>query len=335
MKPAQLRVAMAPAWQSGNPYTGMLAAALTLRNARVLDWRYEVRPDRSDVFHAHWPGDVASIERLIGAVSGSTSRLYRVRAARRTGGAFVWTVHNLTNHEMPHPRLHDLFWWDLVRKVDAWISPNAHAVSEIVTRWPALERVPHAVIPLGHYRSTFSPSPRPEEAGDTRTALLFGKIRRYKGVDDLISAFERLPNADYRLLIAGLPRKELGESLVSMSSDPRITCDFRLIPDSEVPRLFARADLMVLPFRQITNSSSALLALSLGVPILATDLPAMRELQEQVGDQWVRLWSPEEPLEKALDRELSVDRPHGCPDLDRNAWPAIAESTIQLYESVT
>ncbi len=284
----------------------------------------------ADVFHAHWPGAVASIQRRAGAVSGSASRLYRIRAARRTGGAFVWTVHNLRTmgHRIRGCTTCSGMSWFAVSMLDYHQQPRGRRDPDQVAE---VERVSDVVHPHGLRRPP--PSPRPEDAGETRTASAVGQLRRYKAADDLITAFERLPNPDYRLLIVGSPRKDLGQSLASMSSDPRITCDLRRIPDGEVPSLFrpSRSDGPSLsPDHQFRECSLGALARCAGPRYRSTE----RRLQDQVGDQWVRLWNPEEPLEIALDRELPRDRPSGLPDLDRNDWTTIAESTMRLYEAV-
>ena len=49
------------------------------------------------------------------------------------------------------------------------------------------------------------------------------------------------------------------------------------VPHDDVPLYFAAADVVVLPFRKVTTSGSALLALSLGRPVVAPRLGALRD----------------------------------------------------------
>ena len=65
----------------------------------------------------------------------------------------------------------------------------------------------------------------------------------------------------------------------------RVELRLERIPDEEVAPLFAACDAVVLPFREVTTSGSALLAMSHGRAVLLPDLPAFRELP---GDAVVR-----------------------------------------------
>jgi beta-1,4-mannosyltransferase len=89
---------------------------------------------------------------------------------------------------------------------------------------------------------------------------------------------------------------------------------------------------VVLPFRDITNSCTALLALSFDRPVLVPALGAMAELQALVGDEWVRTYDDEltpDLLARALD--WAVRRPPGVPRLDALDWPEIARRTLSVY----
>jgi glycosyltransferase involved in cell wall biosynthesis len=52
----------------------------------------------------------------------------------------------------------------------------------------------------------------------------------------------------------------------------------RFIPDQERDLLFKACDLVVLPYRRIYNSGVLMMALSYGKTVLASDLPANREI---------------------------------------------------------
>jgi D-inositol-3-phosphate glycosyltransferase len=55
----------------------------------------------------------------------------------------------------------------------------------------------------------------------------------------------------------------------------RILLNIRYIPDVEIPTFYGAADVVVLPYRKIYQSGVLLMAMSLGAPVVVSDLPGM------------------------------------------------------------
>ncbi len=53
---------------------------------------------------------------------------------------------------------------------------------------------------------------------------------------------------------------------------------FAYIPFEDVPRYFAAADVLVLPYRHVSQSGVLFLALALGLPVVATRVGALPEV---------------------------------------------------------
>jgi hypothetical protein len=107
------------------------------------------------------------------------------------------------------------------------------------------------------------------------------------------------------------------------------------VPDVDMQRYLRAADLVVLPFTDITNSASALLALSFDRPVLVPALGAMGELQAIVGEDWVRTYDGELTREILAGALESATRPPGArPDLEPLGWDGIARRTLALYRDV-
>ena len=125
------------------------------------------------------------------------------------------------------------------------------------------------------------------------------------------------------------------ERLAHQRADVRLRLEF--VPDNDIAEWLAAADLVVLPYRAIENSGTALLALSADRPIVVPDAGAMRTLQRQVGEEWVHTYSGEftdDVLAAAL--EWHSARPAvGRPDLDEFDWRRIAERTAAVYRMVS
>jgi D-inositol-3-phosphate glycosyltransferase len=113
---------------------------------------------------------------------------------------------------------------------------------------------------------------------DAEVLLFFGFIKKYKGLDLLLDAFEiaSSKNKKLYLVIAGATdTEELNQHYLSrignITSGDRIIYHNRFIDDKEVQVYFQSADLVVLPYKQISHSGVMHLAYSFGRPLIVTD----------------------------------------------------------------
>ena len=151
--------------------------------------------------------------------------------------------------------------------------------------------IPHTVLPHPVFTHFGDRLPRAEAQarlgleGDGHNLLFFGLIRKYKGLDILLRAFDSLPS-DYRLIIAGEPYGDFSEYAGLIEASPareRIRLFDRYIPDSEVPYFFSAADAVVLPYRSATQSGVGALASHFEVPMIVTDTGSLRSSVEGHG----------------------------------------------------
>ena len=141
--------------------------------------------------------------------------------------------------------------------------------------------IPHG--PYNHYRS----SEREQEQRIIPAAccnlLFFGLIRPYKGLEDLIMAFDSLPEneiARYWLTVVGetwegwtLPTQLIHRSRYR----ERITFVNRYVSDAEVAEFFAGADAVVLPYHRSSSSGPLHIAMSCGLPVIVTGIGGLIE----------------------------------------------------------
>lgn len=136
---------------------------------------------------------------------------------------------------------------------------------------------PHG--PYDHYEHGSEESAR----GDEFVFLYFGVIRPYKGVEDLVAAFELLPEAvrsTSRLLIVGETWEGWTLPLEAVEASPhrdRITVVNRYVDDEEVGRHFAAADAVVLPYRRSSSSGPLHIAMSSGLPVVVSSVGGLVE----------------------------------------------------------
>lgn len=135
---------------------------------------------------------------------------------------------------------------------------------------------------------TVSPLPSLDEfstAGDGtregRTILFFGKVRKYKGLDSLLAAMPNvLSKIDCELLVVGEFYDSIDkyqQLVCKLGIENSVRFDNRYVPNEEVPAIFARADVLVLPYISATQSAVARIALSTGLPIIASRTGGLSE----------------------------------------------------------
>lgn len=342
----QLRVVASPAFQNEkwNPYNALLYRSLRKLGVRVDEFfSTKILFGRYDVWHLHWPDTVMTYGPTL---SRWTERGFRllVAAARRKGTAIIWTVHNVQTHDQRYPERERAFMAWFTQHVDGCISLSRAGLERAQSRYPVLKNVPTAVIQHGHYRDAY---PKGCSKSEARTALqldsrhevilFIGQVRPYKGVEDLVTAFRSVPSPNARLVIAGRIRSpELRVRLEQeAAADPRIILRSGYVPSDEVATLCSAADVVILPYRDVMNSGSALLALSYNRPIVVPEVGAMGELREEVGSLWVRTFRDK------LDTDIVVDSLAWARDQAARSeppklqeWDDIAKETVAFYNEV-
>jgi glycosyltransferase involved in cell wall biosynthesis len=200
-------------------------------------------------------------------------------AVRRATVPYCLVAHDAE----PHPgEASPLRRWALARDIaqaEMLVAPT-HAVAgrlrELRPDLPA-ERI--AVIPLGSFSFGEAPHP-PRTLPDDRPIelLFFGRLLAYKGVDILAEAY-RLLRSRYggrlRLRIAGLGSEADYRTL--LSDLPGLTWDNRWIAEEEVDRLLAEADILLLPYREASQSGSLAAAETAALPSVATPVGGLIE----------------------------------------------------------
>ncbi|TFB51748.1 hypothetical protein [Cryobacterium tagatosivorans] len=315
-----------------NPYLTQLGNRLGARSELLTFTWTRALTDRYDVLHVHWPETLlrgrtplrALVRRLL-----FRALLARVRR-RRT--AVVRTVHNVRSHEDTTPAERRLIE-RLDRRTTLWIRLNEAT--------PVPGGAPVRTIEHGDYRDWFAGHALP----DTQPGrmLYFGLIRSYKGLDALITAFAGLPAAPGAgaeapsLQIVGRPQPPgLGEAVVRAAAvDTRIDVCLRYVSDAELVDAVGRAELVVLPYREMHNSGAALVALSLGRPILVPSNAVTEALRTEVGQDWVITYSGEisaAVLAEGMAR-ARAQRGETGPDLSRRRWDDVIDRHFEAYES--
>ena len=107
--------------------------------------------------------------------------------------------------------------------------------------------------------------------------LFFGMIKKSKGLEVLIESLKDIPS-NVHLIIAGRTRNisfnHYENTINELNLSSRVHPVIRYITNDERNKLFNFSDLVVLPYRKIYQSGVLLQAMSYGLPVIASDLPA-------------------------------------------------------------
>lgn len=161
--------------------------------------------------------------------------------------------------------------------------------------------------------------------------MSFGEVRPYRGFAELVEAFKELPDDALSLSIVGARRSDAySESLAqSVLCARRVEWDARRLSDEQLQRSILGAEIVCLPYVEVTNSGAALLALSLGRPVLVPDFPVFQELRDEVGGAWVGLMSGDLELDI---RKLRQGLRTAPPRLEARTWESFGEGVRQACE---
>ena len=183
-----------------------------------------------------------------------------------------------------------------------------------------------------------------------KTILFFGNLGPYKGVELLIAAFQRLraANPNYRLIVAGKPRggcegyaARLRTTIETSGFQADVQFRGEFIPDDEIETYFQAADVLVLPYRSISQSGVLFLGQGFGLPVIATDVGSFSEhvIEGQTGF----LCRPGDPhsLAEAIEKYFASDLYHRLGEhrqaiqehvRRRHSWQTVADLTASVYE---
>jgi glycosyltransferase involved in cell wall biosynthesis len=182
------------------------------------------------------------------------------------------------------------------------------------------------------------PAGAPSDDDGVVDLLFFGVIRPFKGLEDLVEAFDGLDDdeaAGFRLTIAGEVWEGWGHAVEAAERSRhrgRITIIPRYLSDAEASSAFAAADVVVLPYRRSSTSGPLHIAMAHGLPVVISDVGG---LTESVADYEGALLVP--PGDPAALRDVlrASRRLAGRRFASTRSWDDVAAAYLALHRSAT
>jgi glycosyltransferase involved in cell wall biosynthesis len=210
-----------------------------------------------------------------------------------------------------------------------------------------------SIIPHGDYKFFLTDeAPESDEAKlalgispDAPTLLFFGAVRANKGLDLALEALvlARERSANVVLIVAG----ELCEDYATYRDVidrndlfRNVSEHFRYIPNEEVCRFFSAADVVVLPYREITQSGVLQVAYAFSKPVVAFALDGFKESVEHENNGLLAPPGDCQTFAKHIGTLISDTEKRKSFGIrskilaDRNySWSEIADKTVRVYAS--
>ncbi len=270
-------------------------------------------------------------------------------------GKFVVTIHDVIHHHFPgkkksrffHRLAYRLAIYSAARRARRVIAVSQATKNEIA-KTLGVSPAKIQVIYEGINKKFYEPAPAERLAAVKqkyairKPYLLFvGVWRQYKNLPRLAQAFDILKGRyqqDFQLVLAGKIDPfypEIKEAVLSRSSASDIKA-LGFVPDEDLGALYQGATALVLPSLMEGFGLIGAEAQAVGVPVVASDIPVLREIL----GEGARYFNPLQPEEMAKQihsvltdqgvRERLIKT--GQANVAKYNWQTTAQETLKIYQ---
>ena len=152
----------------------------------------------------------------------------------------------------------------VVKRSDFLIALSEEVASKVKNLNPRIKVAiyPHPTFDFSTSKFDVNPS--------SKYILFIGRIRKYKGVENLINAFAKITTSNLVLIIAG-------EGKLRIESNPRIKVINRWLEEHEISSLIQNAEVIAFPYIEASQSGLLPYCVSKNKKIVVTPLPGLLE----------------------------------------------------------
>ncbi len=250
---------------------------------------------------------VAADVRVMVTIMPHVWGLALTRAAKRAGIRTILAIHDADPHPGEARPVFDRLVRAETRASDRVLTLSNHVADRLIARGDV---TPAALIRSFHpvFRFGAAPARAAFPASPVRL-LFFGRVLPYKGVPILLAAFARLRAAggDYVLRVVGRGDHEAPPELTRQDG---LTLEEGWVAPDAIGQILEDADILVLPYREASQSGVVAAAYGAGLPVVVTPVGGLTE--------------------QVIDRETGVIARAATPEAVADAVRSLAE-TPGLY----
>jgi glycosyltransferase involved in cell wall biosynthesis len=170
--------------------------------------------------------------------------------------------------------------------MDAVVAHSEHSTArlrdEVGLAAEKVRVIPHGAFDYLTKLPEEKPLPPELEGAEGPVVLSFGLLRPYKGIENLIEAYGRIAGgSEAELWIVGNPRMDVGPlRRQGEAAGGRVRFVTRFVDEAEIPAIFRRADLVILPYLDAEHSGVLYTGLAFGKPLLLSAVGGFPEVAE-------------------------------------------------------
>jgi glycosyltransferase involved in cell wall biosynthesis len=259
--------------------------------------------------------------------------LYLKRALQSRGIPVVFLCHNVMDHETATYK----------RVLSRLVLAGAHGYcTQARGEAEKLKQFLPGARVIVHQHPLYDQFPRPSGAFPRRAGLellFFGFVRPYKGVDVLLEAMAALERNDVRLSIVGEfwdEKKTTLQRIDALGLSTKVEVVPRFVNEREAAEYFARADVVVLPYRHATGSGIVAMAYHYGKPVIASRIGGLAEaVRHGKTGYHVEPGSPRplaDVIEQIRSEALEAMGPHIEAAKAEMTWEGLADAILSLID---
>jgi glycosyltransferase involved in cell wall biosynthesis len=188
----------------------------------------------------------------------------------------VFTQHDPTVHTGDSYSLIIKFIHFYLQKISKKVIVHGETLKRDLKKQSTIPNHKIATVPFGDLSLLLRYPPHGNKI--PHSILFFGRISHYKGLDVLLNSLILLQkeNINFSLTIAG--HGNLNDYYKKVKNIKNINIINKKIPDKDVSTFFHQHEMIVLPYREATQSGVIALALPAKIPIVATRVGAFPEV---------------------------------------------------------
>ena len=354
-KPENFQIIQFTPENTKNPYYTMIGEELISRGT---DFKYindfqkieEILEKKPVLVHFHQPEPYYHAENREKTLIKANEFLDKLRNIKIHRAKVVFTMHNPLPHNRKFQDIDEMVNKELCELSDRIIVLGQCAKEILVDK----QGVNTAISVINHpsYRGYYGPKPNKnqtrKELGLPTDAMIFGNvghIKPYKGLEFIIESFTKFSDSQTSskqlvlCLVGSSHDKEYIKFIQEKYSKKNILIINRDLSDSDLIKFVSAMDYSVFAFKDIWASSSVVLSLSYGVPVIVPELGCMSEYVQQLDNGL--LYHPKdhtsliETFELAMNLEYYDHLQYMCNAFSEDhAVSNTADEFLKMYKNV-
>ncbi len=334
--------------RESNPFTALLADGLTDAGACVEDFTMKNAVTRKyDAIIIHWPDHFSSQRALHIAIIRTLSLILVLAWQRLRGAKILRVVHDVSALFPRRKWLRSINQKIIGRLVTDFLFLSQSSETAFRENFSTASKRSSLRLFHPRYASTVSPALTAGTQKPRAKCINYvGDIKRYKGLHNFLTyivehplsvplnIYGRCEEPAYRAQITARisSAQAAGNAIAWVDNRPSATAFTQHV---------AEAGLLLLPYLDGWNSGMALSALEAGTPILATNLPIFKELNRDIGHDWITTYAPEsDDLPQLISNRLAsppdaADQKALATYLETLDWPSFSTRLHALLSGQT